>query len=211
MCPTPDSFDASGVRLDKGVYEPLLEYRDRYREAFSRNAREMFDELLAKSCVDPVANARTISEKNDLEANRAAIELKLFAARAMTWGLWAFAAVAVLCAVSDFMAWREGAGTAVSWLKIVLWLAGCAAAVVLSVKIGMARINRFKAAFAKLSDEIAEKEQEAWRQLSPLNALFDWDVMPRLIEKTVPRIVMDRRFFAGRLNDLRNAYGCSER
>ncbi len=193
--------------MDIGVYEPLREYRDKHREAFARNAREMFDELLVKSGVDKAANAKTVSEKNALEASRAQLELKLLAVRIATWGLWTFAAFAVWYAISNFMDWRDGAGAFASWIRILLWLSGAAGAIVFGIKAGLPRIDSLKLSIAKLDGEIAEKEQEAWLQMAPLNALFDWDVVSKLIEKTVPRIAMDRRFVAGRLDDLHNEYG----
>ena len=48
---------------------------------------------------------------------------------------------------------------------------------------------------------------EAWEQMSPLNRLYDWDVLTRMMSKTVPRLEFDPYFTTQRLADLKMTYG----
>ena len=189
------------------VYEPLARYRDEYNEAFDKNAHDMFDGFVAESRVDPEANAKTIAEKKALENSRSVLKVKLVLATIYTYGLWIFAAYTLWRTYGNFSDWRDGVTSGWAWFRMVLWLATGGGCVALGIITGLPRIARYKDEIAHLDEEIKAKEEEAWRQMAPLNALFDWDAVAKLIEKTVPRIVLDRRFAAGRLDDLHTAYG----
>jgi len=53
------------------------------------------------------------------------------------------------------------------------------------------------------------KLAEAWEQMAPLNRLFDWNIVAKLMQKTVPRIAFDPYFSNGRMEELRNSFGWS--
>ena len=56
------------------VFEPLAEYRDRFREAFAQNAKAMFERLVGESGVDTEANAATMRELYKLEKEKSGLE-----------------------------------------------------------------------------------------------------------------------------------------
>ncbi|MBQ7251657.1 MAG: hypothetical protein IJS32_03540 [Kiritimatiellae bacterium] len=189
------------------VFEPLAEYRDRFREAFAENAKALFERLVAESGVDAKANADTVRELSRLEKAKAGLEKRLLHWRLGAAALWIGVVTGVLLAVWQFVAVREGDG---GIAPLLLWLALVAG----SVFSALSRVHpRMRALKAEISDSEARcktKRDEGWQQMAPLNALFDWDLVAQLTEQTVPRIVMDRRFHRGRLRELRECFGWND-
>ena len=69
------------------------------------------------------------------------------------------------------------------------------------------RLKRLKAERGDLNQTIAQHKDEAWEQMAPLNRLYDWDVLTRMMTETVPRLEFDPYFTEQRLADLRQVYG----
>ncbi len=188
------------------VFEPLAEYRERFREAFAKNAKEMFERLLAESGVDAEANAATMRELAKLEKEKRGIEKQLSRCRWLAGALWGGVVVAVVLAVVQFAAVRDGRGG--DWGALIpVWLALAAGAAWVALGRVHPRMRGLKAGIGELASRCQAKRDEGWQQMAPLNALFDWDVVAQLTERTVPRIAMDRRFTRGRLRELRECFG----
>lgn len=188
------------------VYEPLTEYRDRYREAFAQNAKDMFERLLDESGVDPKANAVLMRELAKLEGEKADLEKRLTRWRLVAAALWIGAVVLFVLAWGQFSSLRAGEEEG-SVARLLLWLAGTGGAVFAALSRAHPRMRGLKADIKTLAERCQAKRDEGWQQLAPLNALFDWDLVAQLTEQTVPRIVMDRRFHCGRLRELRECFG----
>lgn len=62
----------------------------------------------------------------------------------------------------------------------------------------------------KLTAKVDKLKKEAWQQMAPLNNLYDWDVLTRMMTKTVPRLEFDPYFTTQRLADLKATYGWSD-
>ena len=186
------------------VFEPLAEYRDRFREAFAKNAKEMFERLLGESGVDAKANAATMRELSKLEKEKGELEKRLLRWRLGAAGVWIGAVAGVVLTVRQFVAVREGDG---GLLALLFWMAVAAGAVWAALSRVHPRMRELKGGIGDLAARCQAKRDEGWEQMAPLNALFDWDLVAQLTERTVPRIVMDRRFHRGRLRELRECFG----
>jgi hypothetical protein len=186
------------------VFEPLAEYRDRFREAFAQNAKAMFERLVGESGVDTEANAATMRELYKLEKEKSGLEKQLLHWRLGATGLWIGAVVGVVLVVRQFVLIREGDGGIGA---LLFWLALTAGAVSAALSRVHPRMRELKGGIGNLAARCKAKRDEGWQQMAPLNALFDWDLVAQLTEQTVPRIVMDRRFHCGRLRELRESFG----
>lgn len=186
------------------VYEPLAEYRDRFREAFAQNAKAMFERLVGESGVDGKANAATMRELSKLEKEKSGLEKRLLHWRLGAAALWTVVVVGVVLSVRQFMVIREGDG-GIPFL--LLWMALAAGAVFAALSRVHPRMRALQGGIGALAARCQGKRDEGWKQMAPLNALFDWDLVAQLTEQTVPRIVMDRRFHCGRLRELRECFG----
>ncbi len=71
-------------------------------------------------------------------------------------------------------------------------------------------INDVTARLDRLKNQRNTKLQAAWQQLTPLNRLYDWDILAKLVQKTVPRVALDPYFSNGRLDELRNTFGWND-
>ena len=186
------------------VFEPLAEYRDRFRTTFARNAKALFERLLGESGVDAKANAATMRELSKLEKEKSALKKQLLHWQVGATALWIGSVAGIALAVWQFVAVREGDG---GIPLLLLWLALVAGTVFAALSRVHPRMRTLKGGIGELADRCRAKRNEGWKQMAPLNALFDWDHVAQLTEQTVPRIVMDRRFHRGRLRELRESFG----
>ena len=69
------------------------------------------------------------------------------------------------------------------------------------------RLSDLKHERNNISAILSRLKEEAWSQMAPLNRLYDWDVLTRMMSKTVPRLEFDPYFTTQRLADLRKSYG----
>ena len=201
----------------RDVYEPLEQYQNDFQERFAENASQEFERLVRASGVDEAANAETNRKlrqsRSDLESSRSSRGGWRF----LGFLTWLVILAGVAAVIWPFIQpewfspqfWRDyveplkqywylvsGGGAAVAYLAFVFFL-----------KVVKARLNRLRDRIAALEQEIARFQQEAWSQMAPLNALYDWDIAPRLIQRTVPRLEFDPFLTRGRLADLREQFG----
>ena len=179
------------------VYEPLARYRDGFREKFARLAREKFVDLTRKSEVDVGANRRLVGEIkcNQKQADSASGKKTCYGCLTSVGFVVAVAALVGAISIDGADGLAKGA---------------CVVAVVAGIALGIAMLHRFNSEarlIAGLQSSIAEKKEAAWRQMEPLNRLYTWDITPRLIEATVPRLEFDPYFTEDRLDAFRSQFG----
>lgn len=183
----------------KDVYDPLTEYVNVFHKRFRDVARKTFAELAEEAHVDVEANRATCSQLYETED--------------------------YLSSVKNRIRWWTASG-------VLLWLAVVGGVILLFVKgrdvdfrlsalIGMAVLSAIPFLFMKvypmlkslkskrtdLSETLDGLKKEAWKQMSPLNRLYDWDVLTRMMTQTVPRLEFDPYFTTQRLVDLQRTYG----
>ena len=182
--------------MSEDVYEPLSRYRDEFREKFARLAEEKFEELKNTSGVNVEANIALVAEIRRLQKIKAGYETKR-----MLWELLSglLILLAIAGVIAGFYYKTENfaaalfAAAPVCLLLLFFWT--------------LPAYKKVDAKIAELSQRIEVKINDAWQQMAPLNALFDWHITAELIEKTVPRIQFDRFFTEARLQDLRESFG----
>ncbi len=175
------------------VHEPLEQYAVRFKTEHVNNTSDFFEDLVRKSGVDEEANVKTVQRLRQLE--------KQAAREGSTNKWWRVLRVlvigAALLALLRVFAYH-------SWL----WLMPMAV-----FPPGIYWLNRvINGSHLRLKEIVQEREEklaEAWGQMAPLNRLFDWDIVAKLIQKTVPRIAFDPYFSNGRMEELRNNFGWS--
>ncbi len=183
----------------KDIYDPLTEYVEVFNGRFKEVTEKTFDKLAAEAHVDEEANRATC--KQIVETGKAISSLQ------SSVNGWTF-----LCA----FLWTLIVGGI--GVLLFLWDQLSAQQVILIVGFG-AMILLFllstvhptlkakKAERKKLADKRATLEKEAWQQMEPLNRLYDWDVLTRMMTATVPRLEFDPYFTNQRLADLQESYG----
>ena len=192
------------------VYEPLQKYRDEFRVKFAQLTAKAFDRLTRASGVDVAANAGLVAKIRSLE-RRIARERSV-----RQWKGFLVSLVAVVISCLGYQVWRclapffdaEGPKPNMEtlfWFGISL---ACALALEFVVLVPWYRDST--ALLARLKDKRDETESTAWRQMEPLNRLYDWDMTLALIQKTVPRLEFDKYFTERRLQDLRTQFGWSD-
>lgn len=179
----------------KDIYEPLAEYRDVLRDRFKQVAEETFAELAKEAHVDVEAN-RTTCQK--IYANEQA--LSSVKSRLTRWKI--LGVFLILAAVGALIAIFQDIETGI---KVFLSVALLADIVYLFIKVNplLKEMNSEK---TKLSSIIRKLKDEAWEQMAPLNRLYDWDILTRMMTKTVPRLEFDPYFTTQRLADLKAVY-----
>jgi hypothetical protein len=180
--------------LISDVHEPLEQFSSHFKTAHVNNTSDFFEDLVRRSGVDENANIKTVQELRELEKQ---------AAGAGSTNKWwrilrgATIAAAALAALYVFVHYRW------PWLLVP--------AIVFAPAIHMLNrvVNDSNAQLKRLRAACDEKRGVAWGQMAPLNRLFDWDIVAKLVQKTVPRIAFDPYFSNGRMDELRNGFGWS--
>ena len=188
------------------LLEPELLYKRELKEKHHQNTVNLFNELVEKSGVDKDAN-KVLCEK--IYAKQG--EVKKYEARlSSSRGLRTlFIILIVLGAILSVVgvALLLNAMILAGVLFLVFGLSTVAGGIVLNVLVYKRKAKSLELILNKLKKEVEEMINEAWRQMAPLNALFDEEMSAQLFHKTAPLIVMDRIFDVKKLEFLIENYG----
>lgn len=176
------------------VHEPLAQYLADFKAAHVKNTSDFFEDLVRQSGVDAAANAKTVQQLRQLEqqADKASSANKWWRV------LRGVVIAATLFALGYIFTYH-------SWPWFGLPIAIFAAAL---YKLNQV-IADTRGQLKKLKQACDAKRNEAWKQMTALNQLYDWDIVAKLVQKTVPRIAFDPYFSNGRIEELRNSFGWS--
>ncbi len=181
------------------VYDPLTEYEQVFRDRFKEVAKSTFEQLAAEAQVDVDSNRQTCSEIYQQEEQLESVGSKLNWLTALCVFLW----IAIIASVAIiFFMWQ---GVFEIWM-LCASVFDVIALLLLVIKIHPA-ISRLKGVKSDLEYQVDSLKAEAWRQMEPLNRLYDWDVLTRMMTQTVPRLEFDPYFTNQRLEDLVKTYG----
>lgn len=177
------------------VHEPLETYRSFLKEAHARHVSEFFEDLVRRSGVDEQQNIKYIKELRFLEQ-----KLGNENSTSRWWKVLRIATAAGMFFSLLYIGFQH------------LWIWLIAPVVVFTPLI--LKLNKIIAnldlSLEALTEQRDAKSQEALQQMEALNGLYDWDIVSKLVQKTVPRLELDPYFTNGRLNDLRNTFGLNE-
>ena len=192
--------------MDDILLEPVKAYTDFYANKFQENAKARLDELIAQSRVDVEANRATVARLREEERLRD----EAGGRASMQKGLRVFS---ILIAVIAFVAALIGIFSLASGSVMpgaVMLPAGLAVgigAILIVVLVLNKKIKNNMSVHAKHDRKANELSDEAWRQMQPLNALFESNETKNLIEKTVPLLKIDDNFDMYRYDYLSGKYG----
>ena len=188
--------------MQKDIYDPLREYVNVYRDKFKEVAEKTFAELAAEAQVDVGKNRETCrriySEENSLSKVMTSIRWQ------KVWRvlLWLCVAVGFIVGFTMYDVLDY-----VDLLIVGFVIFGALGLLFTDIN---PKIKEMKSERDKLTAKVDKLKKEAWQQMAPLNNLYDWDVLTRMMTKTVPRLEFDPYFTTQRLADLKATYGWSD-
>ena len=181
------------------IYDPLDEYVNTFAPRFRQVAKDTFAQLSKEAGVDINANRQTCKQlykaQGDLKSVKSKLCWTIFLCVVM-WGGAIGGGIAIYNMYDNFESW-----------EIVLIAIGIATALLLLFWKIQPLIKRLKSERNGLIEKTTKLEKEAWQQMAPLNRLYDWDILTRMMTQTVPKLEFDPYFTTQRLADLQEVYG----
>lgn len=181
------------------IYDPLDEYVNTFAPRFRQVAKDTFAQLSKEARVDINANRQTCKQlykaQGDLKSVKSKLCWTIFLCVVM-WGGAIGGGIAIYNMYDSFELW-----------EIVLIAIGIATALLLLFWKIQPLIKRLKSERNGLIEKTTKLEKEAWQQMAPLNRLYDWDILTRMMTQTVPKLEFDSYFTTQRLADLQEVYG----
>lgn len=192
---------------DDILLEPLKGYKSYYKDAVNKEAEIFFDELVNKAGTDIEKNKATIKEmkkkqKQADETNKRITGFKIGRVFAIIGIVIAFlvALIALFLEIETY-------------LKIIICICGVLIGVGFILLIALfinKRIRVLTKEHDKLLARIKELSDLAFAQMASLNALYDWSIPTKIIEKVIPMLDFDPYFDARKYLSLVKNYGFSE-
>ena len=181
------------------ILNPLQEFNDVFRPRFKEVAEQTFEELANEAQVDIAANKQTCTQLYETQQKCDAVKSSITGWTVLCVLLWIMVAAGVIVDVVFFQQWE---------LEILLAVAAgvVASALFLLLKVHP-KLKQLKKECGILTAQLQQLRQQAWKQMAPLNRLYDWDVLTRMMTQTVPRLEFDPYFTNQRLADLHESYG----
>ena len=180
------------------ILDPLDEYANVFRDRFKKVAEETFAEIAAEAHVDVEANRKTCREIYGVEDNLKEKKSQIDKWRALSALLWILCVGGIICCFCI----PETLGS----IGVVFTAIGAAASAIYNLAEIKANIKNLKKERDGIQEQIDKLKEEAWAQMEPMNHLFDWDVLTRMMTKTLPIIEFDPYFTTQRLADLKAVY-----
>ena len=181
------------------IYDPLDEYVNTFAPRFRQVAKDTFAQLSKEAGVDINANRQTCKQlykaQSDLKSVKSKLCWTIFLCVVM-WGGAIGGGIAIYNMYDSFESW-----------ELVLIAIGIATALLLLFWKIQPLIKRLKSERNGLIEKTTKLEKEAWQQMAPLNRLYDWDILTRMMTQTVPKLEFDSYFTTQRLADLQEVYG----
>lgn len=181
------------------IYNPLDEYVHVFRDRFKQVAKDTFAQLAAEAKVDVDANRETCRQLYETEESIDLLKSDIGRTTFLCVALWLLvvaSGVAIYVLYENLPTWQ-----------LVLLVALLALIVGILLTVVHPKLRKLKEERNDLEQTADNFRNEAWRQMEPLNRLYDWDVLTRMMTKTVPRLEFDPYFTTQRLADLQHVYG----
>lgn len=182
----------------KDIYDPLTEYIHVFRDRFKDVAEATFAELAEEAQVDIKANHETCCQLYAKERILSSVKTRIGWWTAWCILLWLGIVGGIIVSIVLFQELEP-------WILPTTGVAVLIAIVYLMMKVHP-HLKELKTERNNLAATVEQLKKEAWEQMSPLNRLYDWDVLTRMMSKTVPRLEFDPYFTTQRLEDLKMTY-----
>lgn len=182
----------------KDIYEPLTEYVNVFRDRFKEVAETTFAELAEEAKVDIKANHETCRQLYATEEILSSVKTR--------FGWWtAWCVLLWLLVVGGIIAVFVLRQELETQILVVIGVVVLVAIVYLFMRVHP-RLKALKSDRDGLAATVDQLKKVTWEQMSPLNCLYDWDMLTRMMSKTVPRLEFDPYFTTQRLADLKMVY-----
>ena len=195
---------------DQSILEPLKAYQTALKEKFSEQAKDYFSELTVQSGIDVEANKKTVCSYRHTKEMGEKAQKKLNSMKGIRVLLIVlsvlFLSGAVLCVVLSFDREEKTLPIVLSVL-FLLFGVGC---IVLIATVVKKIIQKRRLTLQSLLSKEESLLNEARAQMAPLNALFDWNIPNKLINRTTSLIKMDDCFNVQTYEYLAKSFGLTD-
>ena len=193
------------------ILNPRKYYFSFLKDKNIENAGKYFDALTEKSQIDKQRNIDDVHIIRKKQAELADLKKTI---RRKTWGL-VFLILATIIAVIAFIVlivkMAEGAVRVKVGIGIVIGLGLLSVFFVFEIINLIKKILEAKALADKLKKEIEEMIEECWRQMAPLNRLYDYPMPSQVFNSTMDDIInLDDSFDVKKCDRLVKKYGYIE-
>ncbi len=189
------------------IYDPLIQYKNVYKDTHHQNASDYIDQLIKKSNVNIEENRETIKKIKKLQAESAEEAKQIRKVNNLITLFILLIFVSIGGAGYSIYQLTQGMQAFYYYLFIVLGVILLITSIMVIAKKLNPKVKELKMLKAKLDKEISDLIQVAWRQMEPLNLLFTYGMNTELFEKTIPQINLDKMFDSKRLDYLVNKFG----
>ena len=191
----------------ESLLEPLKLYKDQLKDAFHRNAEELFDSLTKKGKVDIALNQdyckkyyKETEVINNLKKRR---NWRIFfLVMLVIIGIGAIIASIVLFVNSSTV----GTGGILGGVGGIIGAVGAIVGIVFLAKI----IKKLKHEIEDHQTKADKHKNDAYETMNQLNQLYEWNMAATLMTKTTPLIQLDPVFDPDKFNYLKDNYGYQE-
>lgn len=178
------------------IYDPLSDYIDVFRDRFKEVVKTTFAELTQEAQIDIEANQRTCQKLYETENVLSSLNKRI-----KWWNVW-YVLLWVGIIGGVISAFFSGQDIQL-FVIITVAVLGVIAYLIMRVR---PRLKALKTERDDFGKKVQQLKDEAWKQMAPLNCLYDWDILTRMMSKTVPRLEFDPYFTTQRLEDLKMVY-----
>ena len=193
-------------------YEPITLFRDRLKIEHANNTSIFFEDAVKRSGVNKDSNAATVAKIRSLEKKISSADTSRF-----FWNvLRVFVILLVVASFAGLMLFilhylfsNFPSFDITPLLAGICTVIGIGGIVLISVKLNKI-IRSLDDHLKTLNRNHAAKMAEAWEQLAPLNRIYEWDTISKLVMKTFPAFVFDPFFSRDRLNEFHQSFGWND-
>lgn len=186
------------------ILEPLESYNKLYKDEFKDTTTKYFEELVETSKIDVEANRKTIKELREKEREYEKKKKK------KRWLNFLKVLLIIISVILVFVSIMINTKSDNNGLKVGMWI-GTGVFILFTILIIVFKLIpatvKLQSELDILKKEIQELTDLSWRQMAPLNALYDWGIPALLIERTIPLFQMDKHFDNKKYYYLNKKYG----
>lgn len=192
------------------LLEPRKTYEKKLKDVHHNNSESFFDDLVKKSGIDIENNKQTIKKLNNVNEENKKIKAKRN--KLTTWKVFLIIVIvlAFVGVVIDVLLAIESENLWINILTIVV-LIGIAIGLIILLKKNISKkIKACNEKIDKLDKEARDLLSQAYIQMNPLNALYDWNICSKVANITCPLIELDQYFNPRKYEYLHESFGFNE-
>ena len=197
--------------MEEKLLEPVKYYNEYLKDAHLKNIEELFDNLVKESNINVEENRETVKKYKDKINEIANFDKKLKKYNLLNTILSIFVIfVGIYACYSVYSIYSSKKLMTLKIIIIVLLIGVCIYFSYLLIKKIKPTIKDVKNVKTKNEEESKEIQNECFKQMAPLNRLFDSDHTRQLIMKTLPDIAIDKNMEMERFEILSEKYGLAD-